>query len=59
LLRDRIQPVPVVACKARGAVWVSPDLFCRIGYLEEIESGESRASSFDEQDCFESPGGLH
>ena len=30
LLRERVQPAPAVPCKARGAVWISPDLFCRV-----------------------------
>ena len=47
LLRDRVQPTPEVPCRARGAVWVSPDLFCRIGYLERMASGELRASAFE------------
>ena len=43
LFRKRVQPTPAVPCKARGAVWVSPDLFCRVAYQEEMASGELRA----------------
>jgi bifunctional non-homologous end joining protein LigD len=45
LLAGRGRTRPVVRCSHRG-LWVEPELFCRVGYLEWTRAGRLRGASF-------------
>ena len=45
LLATRVRPRPVVPCPGRG-VWVEPDLFCQVRFLEWTRAGRLRGASF-------------
>ena len=45
LLARRGRSCPVVACPHRG-LWVEPDLFCQVNYLEWTHHGRLRGASF-------------
>jgi len=45
LLAQRVRAAPVVACPERG-VWVEPDLYCRVRFLEWTPGGRLRGASF-------------
>jgi len=46
LLKARVCKQPVVACTIKG-VWVVPDLFCRVSYLERLATGKLRGPVFE------------
>jgi ATP-dependent DNA ligase len=45
VLATRVRPRPVVPCPGRG-VWVEPDLFCQVRFLEWTRAGRLRGASF-------------
>ena len=45
-LRKRERPTPVVACRIKGN-WVEPQLFCRVSYAQQLESGSLREPVFE------------
>jgi bifunctional non-homologous end joining protein LigD/DNA ligase-1 len=45
LLQQRIRVRPVVECPCRG-IWVEPELYCRIGFLEWTRAGRLRGARF-------------
>jgi DNA ligase D-like protein (predicted ligase) len=46
LLKARVCKQPVVACTIKG-VWVVPDLFCKVSYLEWLATGKLRGPVFE------------
>ncbi len=52
LLAQRVRSQPVVPCPRR-AVWVEPDLYCQVRFLEWTRGGRLRGTSF--QRLFEAP----
>ncbi len=47
LLRPRVRPGPLVEC-GMDAVWVEPDVYCAVAYLERTSTGNLRAPVFVE-----------
>lgn len=47
-LRPLVRSSPVVPCKSKEAVWVEPEVYCRVKYLEQTRSGQLRAPVFVE-----------
>ncbi|MBL7134928.1 MAG: hypothetical protein ISS78_12575 [Phycisphaerae bacterium] len=45
LLAERTRPKPVIACPKK-AIWVEPDLFCKVQFLRRTRRGRLREASF-------------
>ena len=46
LLKARVCKQPIVPCTIKG-VWVVPDLFCKVSYLEWLGTGKLRGPVFE------------
>jgi bifunctional non-homologous end joining protein LigD len=46
LLRTRLRPVPVVPCARKRALWVEPEVYCEVRFLEWTAHGRLRGAHF-------------
>jgi len=46
LVQSRVRPQPVVPCARKRAIWIDPEIFCQVRFLEWTPHGRLRGAHF-------------